>query len=71
VRQHTHRGMSSRGTVIGGRLSFLSNAYDMCVNTQTEANIRSTLQVVRPLTLELEAKVPSSPRPRVLSVDND
>ena len=38
-------------------------AYDMCVNAQTDANIRSTLQVVRQLTLELEEKVPSSPVP--------
>jgi len=54
--------MSSRGPVIQlTALIFESGAYDMCVNAQTDTNIRSTLQVVRQLTLELEEKVPSSP----------
>jgi hypothetical protein len=60
--------MSSRGPVIQlTALIFESGAYDMCVNAQTDPNIRSTLQVVRQvvrqLTLELEEKVPSSPVP--------
>jgi hypothetical protein len=56
--------MSSRGPVIQlTALIFEAGAYDMCVNAQTDTNIRSTLQVVRQLTLELEEKVPSSPVP--------